>query len=72
MDEHQDNGGVAEPGLREEREGVGVVEELVAEGPVDGGGRRNGQREDVERGDQIYVLKLLGLPHCMHDLPVQK
>lgn len=38
MDEHEDDGGVAPPRLREEREGVGVVEELIAERPIHGGG----------------------------------
>ena len=38
MNQHEDDGGVAEAGFGEEGEGVGVVEKLIAEGPVDGGG----------------------------------
>lgn len=38
MNEHENDGGVSPTGLWEEREGVGMVEELVAKRPVDGGG----------------------------------
>ena len=69
MDEHEDDSGVAETGAREEGEGVGVVEEHVAEGPVDGGGRRQRQRQHVERGHQVDELELLRFPHRVHDLP---
>lgn len=69
MDEHEDDGGVAPWGLGEEGEGVGVVEQLVAEGPVDGGGGGEGEGEDVQGGEEVDVLELLRLPHCMHDLP---
>lgn len=47
VNEHKDNCGVTEAGFREEREGVGVVEKLVAERPVDGGSRRNRERKYI-------------------------
>lgn len=69
MDEHEDDSGIAEAGLGEEGEGVGVGEELVAEGPIHGGGGGQGEGEDVESGEQVDVLELLGLPHCVHNFP---
>ena len=69
VDEHEDHGGVAEAGAREEGEGVGVVQERVAEGPVHGGGRRQRQRQHVQRRQQVDRLELLGTPHRVHDLP---
>lgn len=38
MNEHENDGSITPPGFGKEGEGVGVVEKLVAEGPVDGGG----------------------------------
>lgn len=37
MNEHEDNGSVTPRVLGHERERVGVVEECVSEGPVNGG-----------------------------------
>ena len=39
VNKHEDDTGVAPAGPRKEGEGVGVVEKLVAEGPVDGSSR---------------------------------
>lgn len=47
VNEHEDNGGITETVLGEEGECIGMVEKLVSEGPVHGGGRRQGEGEDV-------------------------
>lgn len=70
MNEHQDNSSITEPSLREEREGIGVVEELIPERPVHRAGRWEGQGEHIQRGYQVDVLEFLWLPHCMHYLPI--
>jgi len=72
VDEHEHDGGVPKVGAREEGEVVRVVQELVAEGPVDGGGRRQRQRQHVQRGGQVDELELLRLPHGVHDLAAPK
>ena len=69
VDQHQDDGGVPPPRLGQQREGVGVRQKLVAEGPVGGGRRWQRQGEHVHRGHQVDVLELLRLPHGVHDLP---
>ncbi|URD82061.1 C-terminal domain phosphatase-like [Musa troglodytarum] len=53
VDQHQDDGGVPPPRLGQQREGVGVRQKLVAEGPVGGGRRRQRQGEHVHRGQQV-------------------
>lgn len=40
VDEHEDDGGVTPSVSREEGEGVGVIQKLVAESPIHGRGRR--------------------------------
>ncbi|RWW03701.1 hypothetical protein GW17_00033112 [Ensete ventricosum] len=72
VDQHQDDGGVPPPRLGQQREGVGVRQKLVAEGPVGGGRRRQRQGEHVHRGQQVDVLELLRFPHRVHDLPAHK
>lgn len=42
MNEHEDNGGVTEARLGEEREGVGVVKKHITKSPIDG--NRGGNR----------------------------
>jgi hypothetical protein len=37
VDKHEDNGGITESILGEERKGIGMVEELVTKGPIDEG-----------------------------------
>lgn len=49
VDEHEDDGGVPPPGPWQQREGVGVRQQLVPEGPVHGSRRRQRQREHVQR-----------------------
>ena len=70
VDEHEDHRRVAPPGLGEQREGVGVRQQRVAERPVHGRRRRQRQREHVQRRHQVDVLELARLPHRVHDLPV--
>lgn len=70
MNEHENDAGVTPAVARKEGEGVGVVEELVAEGPVDGSCGWQGEGEHINCGYKINVLELLRLPHCMHDFPV--
>ena len=71
VDQHQDHRRVAPPGLGQQREGVRVGQQLVAERPVHGRSRRQRQREHVQRRQQVDVLELGGLPHRVHDLPVK-
>lgn len=72
MDEHEDDGGVSPTGFGEERESVGVIEELIAKRPIHGGGRRNCESEYIECGHQVNVLELLWFPHSMHYFTVIK
>jgi hypothetical protein len=69
VDEHEHHGGVAEGRPREQRQRVGVRQQLVAERPVGGGGGREGQRQHVQRRQQVDGLELLRTPHRVHDLP---
>jgi hypothetical protein len=72
VDQHQDHRRVAPPVLGQQREGVRVVQKLVAERPVHGRRRRQRQREHVQRRQQVDVLELGRLPHGVHDLAAQK
>ncbi|BAS94293.1 Os05g0447250, partial [Oryza sativa Japonica Group] len=63
VDQHQDHRRVAPPGPRQQREGVRVRQQRVAERPVHGRRRRQRQREHVQRRHQVDVLELLRLPH---------
>jgi len=41
VNEHEDDGGVTEARLGEEREGVGVVKKHITKSPIDGDGGGN-------------------------------
>lgn len=69
MNEHQHDACITPSISGKEREGIRMSEELVTKGPVDSSSRWKGQGEHIEGCIQINVLKLLRLPHCMHDLP---
>ena len=69
VDEHENHRRVAESRLRQQREGVRVGQQLVPKRPVHGRRRRQRQREDVHRCQQIDELELSRLPHGVHDLP---
>lgn len=71
MDEHKNNGSITPSSLGKERESIGVVEKLVAECPVYGGGGRQRQRKHVQCGHQIDIFELLRLPHGVHNLPAK-
>jgi hypothetical protein len=71
VDQHQHHRRVAPRRPRQQREGVGVRQQLVAERPVHGRRRRKRQREHVQRRQQVDVLELARLPHRVHDLPAR-
>jgi len=68
MDEHEDNSSIPESSPREQSKSIWMVEEHVAKGPVDCCGRWQGQGQHIQGCHQVYKLKLLWLPHCMHNL----
>jgi len=69
VDEHEHDGGVAEGRPREQRQRVGVRQQLVPERPVHARRRRQRQRQHVQRRHQVDRLELLRPPHRVHDLP---
>jgi len=71
VDQHQHHRRVAPRRPRQQREGVGVRQQLVAERPVHGRRRRQRQREHVHRRQQVDVLEPARLPHRVHDLPAK-
>ena len=72
MDEHDDDCCIPESRPREQREGIGMIEQHVAEGPIHCSCRRKGESQHIERGKQVHELELLRLPHGVHDLSATK
>lgn len=71
MDEHEEDGDISSRRFGQQLKCICVVQQRISEGPVDGHGRRDGQREDVECGKQVDILELHGSIHGVHDLPAK-
>lgn len=67
--EHQHYRHIARGASWEQRQGVGVREKCISEGPVHCHCGGDCQREHVQRRQQENVLELAGFVHGVHDLP---
>ena len=68
VDEHEHHRGVAPRRPRQQREGVGVVQQRVPERPVHRRRRRQRQRQHVRRRGEVDHLEPPRPPHGVHDL----